>query len=114
MDHGDVVDVLWDGVQFFHGYVFKKSRNRERIWTVLAYDQMRYLLNKDSFSYENKTAAEVIKELAEDFEVKCGEMADTGLQDSQTAGRWIHHIGHGTKCAGSYHDSHKKDVCPLR
>lgn len=80
MDHGDVVDVLWDGVQFFHGYVFKKSRNRERIWTVLAYDQMRYLLNKDSFSYENKTAAEVIKELAEDFEVKCGEMADTAYK----------------------------------
>lgn len=80
MDHGDVVDVLWDGVQFFHGYVFKKSRNRERIWTVLAYDQMRYLLNKDSFSYENKTAAEVIKELAEDFEVKCGEMADAAYK----------------------------------
>ena len=80
IDHGDVVDVLYNGFQFFHGYVFKKARNRERIWTVRAYDQLRYLLNKDSFSYENKTATEVIKELAEDFEVKCGEMADTAYK----------------------------------
>ena len=35
IDHGDVVDALWNGVQFFHGYVFKKSRNRERIWTEI-------------------------------------------------------------------------------
>ncbi|WP_418388956.1 XkdQ/YqbQ family protein [Acidaminococcus intestini] len=78
MDHGDVVAVQWNGKQFFHGFIFKKARNMERIWTVRAYDQMRYLLNKDSFSYENKTAAEVIKELAEDFGVVCSEMPDTG------------------------------------
>lgn len=77
IDHGDMVDVLYNGVQFFHGYVFKKCRNRERILTIRAYDQVRYLLNKDSFSYENKTANEVIKELAEDFGVKCGSMDAT-------------------------------------
>ena len=36
IDHGDVVDALWNGVQFFHGYVFKKSRNRERPNALLA------------------------------------------------------------------------------
>lgn len=38
---------------------------------------MRYLLNKDTFSYVAKTATQVIRELAEDFELKVGDLDDT-------------------------------------
>ena len=77
MEYGDTIDVTWNGVQFFHGFVFRKERNKDKQWNVLAYDQIRYLLNKDTFSYEGKKASEVIKELAEDYELIVGDLDDT-------------------------------------
>lgn len=79
MDYGDIIDVTWNGVQFFHGFIFEKSRNKDQQWNVLAYDQMRYLLNKDTFSYIGKKASEVIKELAEDYELCTGDLIDTSF-----------------------------------
>lgn len=77
MGYGDTVDVTWKGKQFFHGFVFEKRKSKEEIWSVTAYDQLRYLLNKDTFSYTSKTATQVIQELAEDFELKVGTLDDT-------------------------------------
>lgn len=79
MEYGDTIDVLWDGTQFFHGFIFEKKRNRDKQWDVISYDQMRYLLNKDTFAYIGKKASEVIKELAEDYELLTGDLADTGF-----------------------------------
>jgi hypothetical protein len=78
MGYGDTIDVTWKGKQFFHGFVFEKKKTKDDLWSVTAYDQMRYLLNKDTFSYVAKTATQVIRELAEDFELKVGELDDTG------------------------------------
>lgn len=77
MGYGDTIDVTWNGKQFFHGYIFTKEKSEDDIWNVTAYDQMRYLLNKDTFQYVGKKASEVIKELAEDFELIVGELQDT-------------------------------------
>lgn len=79
MEYGDTVDVSWNGTQFFHGFIFEKKRNKNKQWDCLAYDQIRYLLNKDSFSYIGKKANEVIKELAEDYELLVGDLDDTGF-----------------------------------
>lgn len=48
----------------FYGFVFKKTRTKEGVITVTAYDQIRYLKNKYSFVYTNKTASDVIKDIA--------------------------------------------------
>lgn len=77
MEYGDTVDVTWNGIPFFHGFIFEKRREKDQEWGVIAYDQIRYLLNKDTFSYTGKKASEVIKELAEDFELAVGELKDT-------------------------------------
>ncbi len=77
MENGDTVDAMWNGVQFFHGYIFELKKQRNQGWQVLAYDQIRYLKNKDTFSYIGKTATEVLRELAEDYELQIGELADT-------------------------------------
>ncbi len=78
MEYGDTIDVTWNGTQFFHGFIFSKKRNKDKQWDIVAYDQIRYLLNKDTFSYTAKTADEVIRELANDYELAVGELDATG------------------------------------
>lgn len=74
---GDEVRARYGGTDFFFGFVFTKKRNKDNTISVTAYDQLRYLKNKDTFEYHDKKASEVIKELAEDFELKIGEIDDT-------------------------------------
>src|SRR5690606_4144925 len=48
-----------------------------RIITVTAYDQLRYFKNKDTYVYGNKTAAKLLKIIANDFRLKLGSVEDT-------------------------------------
>ena len=75
---GDVVQVNYGGVNFFYGYVFTKKYSKDGTIAVTAYDQMRYLKNKDTYNFVNLTAGEEIKRIAEDFQLQVGELADTG------------------------------------
>lgn len=61
----------------FFGFVFSKKRDKDQIISVTAYDQLRYLNNKDTYVYENKTAAQLIRMLATDFSLRVGTLADT-------------------------------------
>jgi hypothetical protein len=87
---GDAVRFSVDGVDVFFGFIFKKSRDKEGIISVTAYDQLRYFKNKDTYSYTNKTASEVIQMLASDFNLKVGTLDDTQfkiesrVEDNQT------------------------------
>lgn len=74
---GDSVRLKVDGEKVFYGFVFQKKRNKDGIITVTAYDQLRYLKNKDTYVYSNKTASEVVQMLAKDFNLQCGTMEDT-------------------------------------
>lgn len=74
---GDAVRLKVDGVNVFYGFIFKKKRDKERIIDVTAYDQLRYLKNKDTYVYENKTASELIKMIATDFNLQAGTLEDT-------------------------------------
>ena len=66
-EEGDPVRLKVDGKEVFFGFVFTKKRNKEHLIEVTAYDQLRYLKNKDTYVYENKTAGEVVKMIASDF-----------------------------------------------
>ena len=46
---------------------------------VTAYDQLRYLKNKDTYVYENMTASRLIQMIADDFQLNTGEIRDTGF-----------------------------------
>lgn len=74
---GDSVQVSYGGIRIFHGYVFTKKRNKDNAIAVTAYDQLRYLKNKDIYTFINVKASDAIKEIAEDFELQIGEIADT-------------------------------------
>jgi len=87
---GDPVAFQYDDNNVFYGFVFTKKRNKENLIQVTAYDQLRYLKNKDTYMYENKKASDVIKMLAADFRLKTGVIEDTGYvipsrdEDNQT------------------------------
>jgi hypothetical protein len=74
---GDAVRLKVNGANVFYGFVFKKKRSKDQIITVTAYDQLRYLKNKDTYVYENKTASEFIKMIATDFKLQTGTIENT-------------------------------------
>jgi hypothetical protein len=76
---GNPVRLKVDGVNVFYGFVFTQKRKKEQIIEVVAYDQLRYLKNKDTYRYKNKTASDVIKMIASDFRLKTGTIEDTGF-----------------------------------
>lgn len=76
-DEGDAVRMRVDDKDVFFGFVFKKKRNKEHHIEVTAYDQLRYLKNKDTYVYENKTASQVIQMIANDFKMNLGSVEPT-------------------------------------
>lgn len=87
---GNAVHLYVDEVPIFYGFVFQKKRDKGETISVTAYDQLRYLKNKDSYLFEGKTASQFISMVAEDFLLKIGEIADTqyiiekGILDNKT------------------------------
>lgn len=61
----------------FAGYVFQKRRSNAVQIEVTAYDQLRYLKNKDTLSYTGKTYGELLQMIAKDRQLTVGEVADT-------------------------------------
>lgn len=77
---GDIVIIKTDKDDgLFYGYVFTKKRTKDSRIEVTAYDQLRYLKNKDSLVYKGQKASEVVQMLADDFQLQVGELADTGF-----------------------------------
>ncbi|MGI2295150.1 XkdQ/YqbQ family protein [Paenibacillus sp. GXUN7292] len=79
-ENGDVIRVRKDGVNLFYGYIFSISGGRDEIVSLTAYDQIRYLMNTDTYVFKNTTAADIVKRIANDFNLKLGKIADTKYQ----------------------------------
>lgn len=73
---GNAVALYVGKTKFFYGYVFQKSRSEEDIISITAYDQLRYLKNKDTYTYSGK-ASDFIKRVAGDFGLNTGTITDT-------------------------------------
>lgn len=89
-EEGNSVGFIYDEVNIFYGFIFTKKRSKNCIIEVTAYDQLRYLKNKDTYAYVNKKASEVIKMISADFNLNTGDIEDTGyvipsrVEDNQT------------------------------
>lgn len=75
---GDCVSLRVNDKNMFYGYVFTKKRTKRGIISVLCYDQMRYLKNRDTYSFSNLTAADIFRKLANDYNIKTGQIDPTG------------------------------------
>lgn len=74
---GDAVRFRISRTWLFFGWIFSREVDEDGNIRCTCYDQLRYLENKDTYVYENKTASELIKMIAKDFKLKCGYIADT-------------------------------------
>lgn len=74
---GNSVRLVVDGFNVFYGFVFSKKRDKGDTITVTAYDQLRYLKNKDTYVYTNKTASDLVRMLAADFNLSVGTIENT-------------------------------------
>lgn len=75
---GSCVRLKVDGKNIFFGFIFKQQRSKDKIITITAYDQLRYLKNNDTKVYENKTASQFIQMIATDYKLNIGTLEDTG------------------------------------
>lgn len=63
----------------FKGYIFKISPSKNGEVSITAYDQIRYLSNTDTYVYENKTLADLLKMICGDCQLKYGsDIVGTG------------------------------------
>ena len=87
---GNLVKFKWEKNNIFCGFIFSKKVDKDKIITITAYDQLRYLKNKETYVYENKTAGEIIKMICDDFRMQTGSIEDTKykiasrVEDGQT------------------------------
>ena len=80
---GNSVRIYYKGIGIFYGYIFQKKRDKENHIKIVAYDQLRYFKNKDTYVYSNKTASELVKMLAKDFNLKYNVIEDTKYKISR-------------------------------
>jgi len=67
-----------DGKKRFNGFVFTKDFDKKKFIQITAYDQLRYMKNKDSFLIENEKASDFLIRLCTEFDLVPGEIEDTG------------------------------------
>lgn len=77
VQEGNPVRLTVDGTKVFYGFVFSKRQDQGNTIEVTAYDQLRYLKNKDTIAYEGCTASQLVRRLAGDYSLQCGILDDT-------------------------------------
>ena len=70
-NEGAGVEIKLNGHGMFKGYVFKKKINQDKYKIeVTAYDQLRYLKNKDSMVFRGKTSNQIFAQICDEFVLK--------------------------------------------
>lgn len=64
---GSRVSLKVDGQGIFFGYVFKISKTETEQISITAYDQLRYLKNKDTYVISGMTSSQIFDKLCKDF-----------------------------------------------
>ncbi|MBU5440286.1 hypothetical protein KQI42_20025 [Tissierella sp. MSJ-40] len=77
---GDTIKLTDKDRKLFKGYIFKKERDKNQIIEITAYDQLRYLKNKDTFIFKNKTATEIATHIFKQFQLKYKEVENTSFK----------------------------------
>ena len=67
----------YNGQELFRGIIMTQTQNNRKRLTFKAYDSGIYLANnKDTFTYENKTASDVFRDCCTRFGLPMGEVAE--------------------------------------
>lgn len=79
-NNGDVVRVKKGDKEVFYGYIFTIEETHEETVRVQCYDQIRYLMAQDTYVFSNVTAAEVLRQIAEDFQLPLGRVDESSYR----------------------------------
>ena len=69
ISEGSPISFKVDGKGVFFGYIFRRGKKKDGKVPVTAYDQMRYLKNKDTYVLSNLTASQIFTKLCNDFKL---------------------------------------------
>ena len=78
INNGDIIRFRYANQNVFYGYVFSIDGGKDESVRIKCYDQIRYLLNKDTYVFKKVTASDIIKRIADDFNLRLGQIANTG------------------------------------
>lgn len=81
--NGDIVYFKYGDYKIFYGFIFEIKQKADKRADIKAYDQLRYFKNKDFYNYQHKTTAQLIQMIAADYNLNCGELADSGFELSR-------------------------------
>lgn len=71
MSLGSVVYFMYGETKIFYGYIFKIDTDRSEVFSVTAYDQLRYFQNHDYYAMSDKsTMTDVFKYVCNSLQVK--------------------------------------------
>lgn len=77
IEEGNTVQISYNGKEFFKGFIFTLKHGRDRLLEVTAYDQVRYLKNKDIYEIQGEKASDLLRRIAGDFKLTVGDIEDT-------------------------------------
>lgn len=77
---GNAVRFKYKKKKVFYGFIFTRKIDSDGVMSITAYDQLRYLKNKDTYKYENQTLTQLIKRIAADFSLRTGSLENTGYK----------------------------------
>jgi hypothetical protein len=78
ISEGSPISFKVDGKGVFFGYIFKRGKKKDEKIPITAYDQMRYLKNKDTKVLSGLTAAQVFTKLCEEYKLTYKVVDNTG------------------------------------
>ena len=76
--HGGIIAVKNGKTGVFYGYIFKITETANGVVRITAYDQTRYLKNKDTYVFTGKRADQITALIAADLGLKIGTLENTG------------------------------------
>lgn len=80
LEEGSAIRLTDGEDKIFFGFLFKSKESKKDVIPITAYDQLRYLKNKNSYNFIGQTASEIIKKIASDFILNIGDIEDTGYR----------------------------------
>jgi hypothetical protein len=78
-EEGNPVRFSINGILIFYGFVFIRTKDRWGVREITCYDQTRYLKTNWSYYFEGKSAGQIIRHIANQYNLTCGTIEDTGF-----------------------------------
>jgi len=77
-ENGDIIKFAINDTGVFYGFIFKIERKpKDESISITCYDQIKYLLYKATYLFENKKASEIITQIANEYNLNIGNIEDT-------------------------------------